>query len=291
MMRSLFPFLPLLALCCAVPAQAGDGRGGGRMLLTDGVTTVEGSAGGGIATWATIAGAETRNGIGGTVHSTAILMPDFTLRSYGAAAGLFDRVELSYARQELDTNAAGTALGLGHGYRISQDVLGAKARLFGNLVYDQAGWLPQLSVGIQRKHANRTALVGALGAKSDRGTDYYIAATKLILDRGVLLNATVRMTKANQGGLLGFGGDRRSGYRPQFEGSAGVMLSPRFVIGAEYRTKPDNLGFAKEKDWADLFAAYALTRNVTATVAYADLGPIATFENQRSLFLSLRGRF
>ena len=281
----------LVALCCASAAQAGDGRGGGRLLLTDGVTAIEGSAGGGIASWATIAGAETRNGIGGTVHGTAILMPDFTLRSYGAAAGLFDRVELSYARQDLDTGTAGAALGLGRDYRISQDVFGAKLRLFGNLVYDQDTPLPQLAIGVQRKRATRTALVKALGARSDRGTDYYVAATKLVLDRGVLLNATLRMTRANQGGLLGFGGDRRSEYRAQFEGSAGVLLSPRLVVGAEYRTKPDNLGFAKERDWADLFAALSVSRTLTATVAYADLGPIATFENQRSLFVSLRGRF
>ena len=288
-MNRTFFFLFLLAIGSA--AHAGDGRGGGRMLLTDGVTAIEGSAGGGIATWATIAGAETRNGIGGTVHGTAVIAPDFTLRSYGASIGLFDRVELSYARQDLDTDAAGAALGLGRDYRISQDVFGAKLRLFGNLVYDQAGWLPQLSIGVQRKRATRSALVRALGAKSDRGTDYYVAATKLILDRGVLLNATVRLTRANQGGLLGFGGDRQAGYRPQFEGSAGVMLSPRIVVGAEYRTKPDNLGFAKEKDWADLFAAWAITRNITTTVAYADLGPIATFTKQRSLYVSLRGRF
>lgn len=288
MIRTL---LLLVVLATGGAAHAGDGRGGGRMLLTDGVTAIEGSAGGGIVTWATIAGAETRNGIGGTVHGTVVSAPDFTLRSYGASIGLFDRMELSYARQDLDTDAAGAALGLGRDYRISQDVFGAKLRVSGNLVYDQDGWLPQLSIGVQRKRATRSALVRALGARSDRGTDYYVAATKLILDRGVLLNATVRMTRANQGGLLGFGGDRQRVYRPQIEGSAGVMLSPRFVIGGEYRTKPDNLGFAKERDWADLFAAYAITRTITTTVAYADLGPIATFTKQRSLFVSLRGRF
>lgn len=281
----------LLAFCCCVPAHAHDGRGGGRLLLTDGVAAIEGSAGGGIASWATIAGAETRDGIGGTLHATAILAPDFTLRSHGAALGLFDRLELSYARQSLDTDKAGTALGLGQGYRIAQEIFGAKLRLFGNLVYDQPTALPQVSVGIQRKRANRSALVRALGARSDRGTDVYIAATKLVLHHGLLLDATVRLTKANQGGLLGFGGDRPSGRRPQLEASVGKLLSPRLMIGAEYRTKPDNLRFAREQDWGDLFAAYAVTRNITATVALADLGAIATFDKQRSLFLSLRGRF
>lgn len=285
------PLFLIVALVTGSAADAGDGRAGGRMLLTDGVTAIEGSAGGGIATWATIAGAETRNGIGGTIHGTAVLTPDFTLRSYGAAAGLFDRLELSYAHQDLDTDAAGAALGLGRGYRISQDVFGAKLRLSGNLVYDQTGWLPQLSVGVQRKRADRAYLVRTLGAKSGSGTDYYVAATRLILDRGVLLNATLRMTRANQGGLLGFGGDRRSGYRAQGEGSIGLLLSPRFVVGAEYRTRPDNLGFAREQDAVDAFAAWALHRRLTLAAAYVDLGDIATARKQRGLFLSLQGAF
>ena len=69
------------------------------------------------------------------------------------------------------------------------------------------------------------------------------------------------------------------------------MLSPSIVVGAEYRTKPDNLGFAEEDDAIDLFAAWAIHRNVTVTAAYADLGDIATVKRQRGLFLSLQGAF
>ncbi|MGQ3179095.1 MAG: DUF3034 family protein, partial [Blastomonas fulva] len=58
-----------------------------------------------------------------------------------------------------------------------------------------------------------------------------------------------------------------------------------------YRTKPDNLAIAREDDWVDLFADYALTRNVTVTAAYVDLGSVATAEKQRGAFLSLQAAF
>jgi len=63
------------------------------------------------------------------------------------------------------------------------------------------------------------------------------------------------------------------------------------VIGGEYRTKPSNLGFARENDWYDLFAAYALNKHLSATVAYVDLGSIATFKDQTGVFLSLQAGF
>lgn len=67
-------------------------------------------------------------------------------------------------------------------------------------------------------------------------------------------------------------------------------MSRRAVIGAEYRSKPDNLGLG-EDDWMDLFAAYALSDNLTLTAAYVDLGSIATFENQRGGFVSAQVAF
>lgn len=84
----------------------------------------------------------------------------------------------------------------------------------------------------------------------------------MLLARSLVLDATLRMTKANQWGLLGFGGDRRRGYSAQFEGAAGLMVSPFIVLGAEYCTKPDNLRFAREQGAGDVFAAWALHRNV-----------------------------
>ena len=96
---------------------------------------------------------------------------------------------------------------------------------------------------------------------------------------------------ANQFGLLGEGGDRGNGYQPQFEGSLAQMLSPSLAIGGEYRSKPDQLGFARENGAWDLFAAWSPQRHVTVTAAYVDLGDIATVPGQHGTFLSLQAAF
>ena len=290
----------VLSLACAVAAsaalgsgsaRAGDLRNEGKLLLTDGVSSVEGAAGGGLASWAVIAGGETEDGVGVRVHGTRVSTSNFDLTSGGVSVGVFNRVEISYARQAFDTGRAGGALGLGRGFTFDQDVVGAKVRLFGDLVYDQDRWTPQVAIGAQYKSNDEPAIVRAVGARRDTGVDVYVAASKLFLAQSLLLSGTVRATQANQFGILGFGGDRHDGYSAQFEGSAAWLVTRRLVVGAEYRTKPDNLRFAREDDAYDIFGAYAFTKNLSLTLAYVDLGSIATFDSQRGAYLSLQAGF
>ena len=284
-------FLSGLLLLLSTPALAAhEGRAGGKLLLTNGVSTIEGSSGGGVSTWALIAGNETQDGLGGSAHESQLFLPSYHWESHGAAIGIADRLELSYARDNLDTRGVGAKLGIGRGYVLGQDVWGAKLRLAGDAVYGPA-WMPQIAAGVQLKHSLDAPFVAAVGGRRATGTDYYVAASKLLLRQSVLLGVTVRSTEANQAGLLGFGGDAGQGRSVQAEGTIGYQLSRRLVVGAEYRTKPDNLRFAREDDWATGYLAYALTRNFTATAAYADLGSIATARGQRGAFLSLQAAF
>lgn len=273
----------------AQAAQAEELRPSGKLLLTGGVSAIDGAAGGGISDWAVITGYETRDGIGANVHATEVRLSDFELRSAGVAVGLYDRVELSYARQRFDTLKAGAALGLGKGYVFDQDVFGAKARLFGHVVYDQDTWLPQISAGVQYRHNDRDGLVKVLGARSADGVDYTLSASKLFLAQSLLVNGAVRATQANQFGILGNGGVH--GYSAQVEGSAAYLVSRRLAIGFEARSKPDNLTFAKEEAAYDAFVAFAFSKTVSLVVAYADLGDIATFRNQRGVYASLQAGF
>lgn len=281
----------VLAILSAQPAHADELEWfeGGKLVLTNGVTTIEGTSGGGIATWATIAGLEMDNGVGVSGHATIIELPDYGWQSHGIAVGIANRVELSYARQNFDTRDVGTALGLGEGYVLNQDVFAAKLRLLGDVVYGDP-LLPQLSLGVEYKRSLDGNVAAAVGAGGDEGLDYTLSGTKLFLSRSVLVSATARLTEANQNGLLGFGSAAGAGHSLQFEGSLAYQLSRRAVIGAEVRTKPDNLGLG-EDDWFDLFGAYAVTDNITVTAAYADLGSIATFEDQRGAFLSAQLAF
>ncbi|RCS30467.1 DUF3034 family protein [Rhodanobacter denitrificans] len=262
-----------------------------KLLLTGGVSQVEGSAGGGLTPWAVIGGYGTGDEIGANAFVTHINLPDYHVNEVGAMVGLYNRVEVSFAQQRFDTEQVGAALGLGRGFTFRQNIIGVKVRLFGDVVLDQDSWMPQVSIGAQHKKNNQAAVLAFVGAKSDEGTDYYVNATKLFLGQSLLVNATLRMTKANQIGILGFGGDRNNAYKPEFEGSVAYLLSRNWAVGAEYRQKPNNLGIAKEDDWYDAFVAWAPTKHVSLTLAYADLGNIVIKDKQRGLYASVQVGF
>jgi hypothetical protein len=295
---SAFAAALVAGLSLAAPARADDGGGmldkglalfdSGKLLATGGVSNIEGAGGGGLATWALITGYGTRDGISVNAHYTYVGLSDYHLKSPGIAIGLFDRVEISYAYQAFDTEKTGAALGLGQGYTFHQNILGAKVKLFGDAVYDQDAWWPQLAAGVQYKSNDRGAVIAFIGGKSDEGVDFYLTGTKLFLEQSLLVNVTLRETKANQFGILGFGGDKHDNYSTQFEGSAAYLLSRKFAIGAEFRTKPDNLSIAREDNAFDVFAAYFITKNVSATVAYVNLGNIVIHDNQQGVYLSLQ---
>ena len=274
-----------LALPCA--ASAGDGR----LLATGGATQVEGSAGGGIVPWAVLSGYGTAGQHGGTAFATRVDTGDYALTSYGAAYAWDNRLELSYARQRFELGELQRRLSLPTG-RFDAEVIGAKLRLGGDLVYTT---MPQVALGVQFKRQLDFAIPRAVGARDDRGIDVYLSASKLFLaavdDRHMLLNATVRSTRANQAGLLGFGGDRKAGRSLVLETSAAVLLDPHWAVGVEYRQKPDNLGFAREDDWRDVFVAWFPNKHVAVVAAYADLGSIATLDRQRGAYLSLQASF
>ena len=284
---------PIIAGTLLVSPARADSRDletGGKLLLTNGVTSVDGSSGGGLATWAVIAGNATEEGIGASAHVTLAALPDYQLQSHGLAIGLFDRVELSYARQNFDTKVVGASLGLGRGFRLNQDIYGAKLRLAGDLVYG-APAMPQISIGAQYRKNLDAPVVTSVGAARSKDVDFYISATKLILSHSVLLNGTARLTRANQFGLLGFGGDKQADRSLEFEASVGYQLSRSFIVGGEYRAKPDNLSIAPENDAMDLFAAWAINDHFTLTAAYVDLGNIVTQDKQRGALLSLQAAF
>ena len=263
----------------------------GRLLATAGVTQLEGAGGGGLVPWALITGYGTKDAVGANAHYTYVHLPSFDLQSGGAAVGLYDRLELSATRQAFGTRDTGARLGLGAGYSFNQTILGAKLRVAGNALYDQDSWMPQIAAGLQYKIDDGPHVLSAIGARSSSGVDFYLAATKLLLAQSLLLDATVRATRANQFGLLGFGGDRHRGYSAQFEGSAAYLLTRNLALGAEYRTKPDNLGFAHEDNAWDVFGVWFLNKNLSATLAYVQLGRIAGQPDQGGLYLSLQAGF
>ena len=72
------------------------------------------------------------------------------------------------------------------------------------------------------------------------------------------------------------------------EASAAYLFSRKFAVGGEFRTKPNNLGVAKEDAAFDIFAAYFLNKNLSLTAAYANLGNIVLHDHQDGAYLSLQ---
>jgi hypothetical protein len=263
------------------------GDGNGKLLLTGGVSSIDGAAGGGLTPWAVTGSYATDGEIGATAFITRATTQDYGLTTYGAAVGIKDRVELSLARQEFNAGVVvpDTTLKL--------DIVGVKVKLAGDAVLDSDRWMPQIAAGLEWKRVDPGAAVGgvldSVSAKRD-GIDLYLSATKLFLAPGILVNGTLRATKANQNGLLGFGSADNDRYHLEPEVSLAYLLSKRIVIGAEYRQKPDNLAFAgaafKEDAWKDVFIAWAPSKHVSITAAYVDLGNIVGHEHQTGGYLS-----
>jgi hypothetical protein len=266
----------------------------GKLSATGGVSQVEGAGGGGLSPWALISGYGTRDSWGANAYATRLRTQDYALDSVGVALGIADRLELSLAQQHFRGSLAPLDR-----LSMKQDILGVKLRLAGDAVVDQDRALPQIAVGaLFKRHRGVQGLAGVdtvtqLGARDERGADYYVAATKLLLDASLLLNGTVRATKANQMGLLGFGGERRDHYQAMLEVSAAYMFSRKLVAGVEYRQKPHNLGADNEKAYYDVFVAWFPSKHLSVTGAYVALGDITVFNptRQRGLYLSVQTGF
>lgn len=263
----------------------------GRLLATGGGSQIEGTAGGGIVPLAVLTGYGDSGQSGGAAFVSRVQVDDYRLDVFGAAWSWNNRVEISVARQELNINHLASALGVPDD-TIAQNIFGMKTRLYGDIVY---GAWPQVSVGAQYKVNEDFFIPKAAGAKEDHDWDAYLAATKLFLGgvcgHNVWLNGVARATRANQGGLVGFGGDKNNNHEIVYEGSIGLFLNRHWAMGVEYRQKPDNLSFARENDWRDVFVAWFPNKQWSIVGAWVDLGDIATFNNQQGWYLSLQGSF
>jgi hypothetical protein len=331
--------IALLGLLGSGAAAAQDSR----LLATSGVAEVGGSTGGGIVPWAVISGYDTGDEIGAAANGTYVVVPNYSLTSLGVSVGIHDRFEVSLAHEVLNVNlgalsdlgvlgnqagglgvvpVANPVINLGN-QTITMNVVGVKARLFGDLLYTP---YPQVSVGVKFKqnenfNSNFSGLgpIGIpkfLGANSASGVDFYIAATKAFINgifhRVTLVDLTARATKANAMGLLGFGTNAGNGiatplgtrnnnsYHFELEGSAAVFLRPDVALGGEFRQQPGNMKYPVNASateigspgtMTDLFLAYFPNKSLSITAAYADLGQLPFQDSNKGFYLSLNTTF
>lgn len=271
-LRSLAISLLVFCNCSAIA--------GSKVIGTGGATTIEGSAGGGIVPWAVINGYASSGQWSVTGFSNQVGVDDFSLRTIGAGFSYGNQLEVSLTKQTFALETIGGDL--------KQTIVGVKYHVAGELLYTE---MPQISVGAQWKKHQNFELPQAVGALDDQGIDWYVAASKVWLDafagRNLLLNATVRATKANQTGLLGFGSAEDNSYQLMTELSATIMLTPHWAVGAEFRQKPNQLAFADEEHWRDVFTAWFINKNVSLVGGYVDLGSIAGLPNQQGYYVAV----
>lgn len=303
--------------CCQAHSDTGS-----RLLATGGISGFEGSAGGGIVPWAVIAGYGSREEIQGTVNVQTLQLSDYRLLSYGFSVGIYDRLELSLQQQVLNVGSAITSstfnlLTQGQivqapGTDIEMTIVGAKLKLYGDAVFADNDWSPQVSIGLQYKHNHDfdTSLQTAdgaiplpnqgvpriLGASKNSGTDIYISATKLWLGaaagNNLLVNLGARASRANSFGLLGFESAKNSDYELEWEGSAAILNSANSAIGVEFRTQSDRLGgLAREDTALDLFVAWFPSKAWSLTAAYVDLGSLPFEGSAQGFYVSITGNW
>ena len=293
-------FRVLAAVLCLL-AGASASAASGKLLLTGGVSSIDGAAGGGLTPWAVIGSNATDGEVGTSAHISRLRTQGYGLTTFSAALGVWDRFEISLARQRFDTGDTGTALGA-PGQKLQLDIVGLKLRVAGDAVLDSDTLMPQVAIGIESKRTDAGLLaptLAALGADT-RGTDVYLSATKLFLAQGLLVNATLRSTRANQNGLLGFGGTAQQKRKVKGEVSVAYLLNRQLAVGAEYRAKPDNLNPSilgaglKEQAWSDVFVAWAPNKHLSLTLAWVDLGrvvPALAPKRQTGAYLSTQISF
>lgn len=293
-----------------------------RLIMSGGTNSFEGVAGGGITPWALIGGYASEDEIDFNANAQWLDVGTYRLKTAGVLLSVYDRVELSLQKQSLSVSTdvlsdafallTNNAVTSAPGTKIEQDIVGLKVRLFGDAIFaDYSDW-PQISIGLQYKK-NRdmdTSLaifdgsvplpsIGVprvLGAQDDSGIDVYLSATKIYLGAAggshLLTNVTLRGTKANAFGLLGFESPDKDDFELEYEGSVALIHDESWVVGLEFRTQSDNLGvLAPEKTVWDVFVAWFPTKQFSATLAWVDLGTLPFEEEASGVYLSLTGNF
>lgn len=275
-----------LTHCLAILSLSTAGLAGaaelGRINATGGLLNLEGSGGGGLLPWSTMAGLSTDPGVDWLAGTAFVQLDDYSVHTVSVAGSWNDRAEWSLAQSRLsiDTNPGSL--------NIEQTIVGGKWRLAGDLIY---GRTPQISVGVQARWLHDETVARALGARDDFGLDFYVGASRLILDgpfhRNWLIAGNLRATRANELGFLGFGGDESNDYALSAELSTALFLNPAWAVGVEFRHKPDHLHAINESNWYDSFVAWFPNKHMNVALAYANAGTIAGRDEQDGVYVSV----
>ena len=262
------------------------------------VTDVDGQNGGGLVPWALLSAAP-------TVAISHLGTQNLGIDGVAINTSFADRIEVSYAHNTLGITGVGAGSGAA-GVTDAVDNFGLKVKL-----NNMGDVMPQFAIGVVNKQLSgglSNTLSGPGLGIATSSTDIYGAASKIVNVGGknVLLNGVLRATKANQMGLLGFGGGTtagaKTGYSIEPEASVEVFAADNVVVGAEFRAQPSNGvtgttsgGVLHQNNAYDLHIAYIANKNLTWTAGYVSLGQVDPVQlgsyNQHGMFLQAQASF
>lgn len=222
------------------------------------------------------------------------------LNTFGITETLWNRLELGYAYNMMDIGDLPQKAGF------DDDPVGLhnfNARLA--LIHEgdfDLPWMPAITAGVHYKYNDTVDdidrdLGGALrgiGIQDNDGVDFTLYASKLFPDlpRPVLVNLGLRASEAAHIGLLGF----TNGYEVTFEGNLLVFVTDKFLVGGEYRMKPDEYRripglIEDEEDWWTLCACYIVNDHLTLSGGYGHFGKVLNHEANGSWALRVIWEF
>ena len=222
----------------------------------------------------------------------------------------FERVEFSYAYNHLNVGSfynqakkiSGGALNMGHDnvqlHNFNLRVMLAKDGDFGCKL------MPAVAVGVHFMYNSRIGSINnklggaltSLGYDDNFGIDWTLTATKLLIEpifnRPVIITAGLRLSRAAQMGLFGFGDD----YQASFEGSLVYWPFDWVALGYEFRQKHDPYhgipGLLNQEDsWHTILLAFILNERTTIAGVIGFVGNVGNAEDTIALGVQAKYEF
>ncbi|MFV8835625.1 DUF3034 family protein [Aquisalimonas sp.] len=243
---------------------------------------IEGAADGVLTPGPQLTGAG--NAVSGNVAVTHARLTDVQFTAIGASLTLDDRLELSAAQPNLGAGSSDDA---------RQNVFAARLRLAGSA---RAPLRPAASVGVSHRRQRDFGLEDRIGIAPERRNDWDATLSagggyRLGPSQAVLVHATARYTRANAGGLFGFGNAEHDHHRVQLEGAVHTSLTSRLSISGEYRENRHQPATDPGDPWWSAYAGYGVNEDVHLALGWQDLGRLGGKPRQNGPFIALRGRY
>jgi len=228
------------------------------------------------------------------------------LHTFAVTQTFWNRVELGYAMNQLWLGSLYDDIRKMGLNPVRRDVIMHNFNVRGKLLEENSFGLPlpAVAAGVHFKYnygledINRRVgnAFDTIGYDKNYGVDYTLTATKmfptLAFGRPVIVTGGLRLSRASQLGLMGFGDT----YRPSFEGSVVCLPTDWLVLGYEFRQKRNPYGkipglIGDEDNWHALSTSVIVNKHLTISALAGLCGNVANANADTTWGLQLKYEF